>query len=120
MPVLRHARKFIDGLRPLDLEFFTAPAPPETLDDDRQVVKKPGMVCYVYDADGKAVIGFPGGHVRGPPVIRPALEFIAGANGSFCAADLPGDLSPHSKTVLLLRLIRDGLLCLAGPPGGFL
>jgi lysine-specific demethylase/histidyl-hydroxylase NO66 len=109
-PILRHARKFIDSLQPLIEEGFAVAAVPDGLDGDVVIAKPNGTVCYVYDEDGKSVIGFPGGSIRGPATIRPALEWIAHVEGPFRPADLPDDLSAQSKRVLVLRLVRDGLL----------
>jgi hypothetical protein len=68
------------------------------------------MICCVSDDGDRAVIWFPGGNVRGPARIKPALEFIAAARTPFRVDDLPGPLGANAKCVLVARLLRDGLL----------
>jgi hypothetical protein len=106
----RHARRFVDNLLPLELAAFEEPAAHGDLDGAKCIAKRHGMVCYLHDENDKVVIGFPGGKVSGPALIRPALEFIAAACGPFRLEDLPGDVSLRSKEVLVRRLVREGLL----------
>jgi hypothetical protein len=112
----RHARRFVDDLLPLALGDPDGPPVQGEVDGTSYVAKRHGMVCYLYDEDDKVVIGFPGGKMSGPSVIRPVLEFIAATDQPFRPADLPGNVSLRSKEVLVRRLLRDGLLF--APAGG--
>jgi Cupin superfamily protein len=106
----RHARRLVDNLLPLELGNLNGPSAQGELDGARNIAKRPGMVCYLYDDNDKIVIGFPGGKVSGPALIRPVMEFIAATGEPFRLADLPGDVSLRSKEVLVRRLVREGLL----------
>ena len=105
----RHARRMVDSLLPLELGNLDA-QPQGELDGSQRVAKRPGMVCYVHDDGDNVVIGFPGGKLSGPALIKSSLEFIAKSSEPFLLSELPGALSLQSKEVLVRRLVREGLL----------
>jgi ribosomal protein L16 Arg81 hydroxylase len=107
-PVTRHLTRFIDGLTPIGDALARPPA--NRIAATQKIARKEGMICQVHDSGDRAVIRFPGGHLRGPATIRAALRYIATAAEPFCLDDLPGPLSRRSKAVLVTRLIREGLL----------
>jgi hypothetical protein len=45
-----------------------------------------------------------------PAHVRPELEFVLAAEGSFRAADLPGELDDEGRVALVRRLVREGVL----------
>jgi ribosomal protein L16 Arg81 hydroxylase len=45
-----------------------------------------------------------------PGFVAPVLKFITTTSASFCADDLPDDLTASSKVVLCRRLLKEGLL----------
>jgi hypothetical protein len=53
---------------------------------------------------------FEGKTVALPAVAREDLEFIASADDTFTAAELPGDLNDETRLVLVRRLVREGFL----------
>jgi ribosomal protein L16 Arg81 hydroxylase len=61
-----------------------------------------------HDAEG-AAIRFAASRVNGPAAMSPALEHIRD-HSRFRVRDLPGELDDESKTVLVRRLVREGLL----------
>ena len=105
----RHARRLVDTLLPLELGNVEAHLQGE-LDGSQCVAKRQGMVCYLYDEGDNVVIGFPGGKLSGPALIKPLLQFIARASEPFLLSELPGALSLRSKEAVVRRLVREGLL----------
>lgn len=100
--------------RPLPSSYFAGEDPVDDLTAPDFVVKRAGAICSVHSTGQQAAILFPclsqGGALYGPPVIKPALQFIAEAAGPFSIQELPGDITEDGKVVLVARLIRDGLL----------
>ena len=113
-PIETHIRQFIDDLPMLEPGLFQST--PERTNHAQIYVKRAGMICCVYEADGKVVLKFPGGAISGPAAIRSAFEFVAEARGPFRTADLPGELSQNSRSVLIRRLLHEGLLELQSTP----
>jgi hypothetical protein len=111
-PVTRHLKQFIDELTPLGTG-FSAPLAASEIDEGQRIARKRGMPCQIHDDGDRVVIRFPGGHLRGPAATRPALRFIASAAEPFCLGEIPGPLSRRSRSVLVDRLVREGLLELA-------
>lgn len=85
------------------------------LDDETRLVRRPGTpVAFAVDADDERVRVLLGDReLRVPAWLRPALEQVAGRT-ELCAADLAGDLDEESRLVLCRRLVREGLLTVAG------
>lgn len=72
-----------------------------------------GLTCTVETRDGGALIHFGPSTVSGPRDLAPVFEFIRD-HRRFRVGELPDALSDSSKAVLARRLIREGLLRLAG------
>ena len=85
-------------------------APPRELEGDTRLVRPPGVVCYVTQADPYAMIQYTGGKLVGPGKIGPALRYIAEHGEPFPVRALPGELTEPEKLVLARRLVREGLL----------
>jgi ribosomal protein L16 Arg81 hydroxylase len=83
---------------------------------DSVLEKRPGILCMVECLPGGNVckILFAGRAVQGPVRLRAAMELIRDRD-RFRVAELPG-LGDESKPVLARRLVREGLLRLAGDP----
>jgi hypothetical protein len=109
----RHIQRLLDELPPLGDGL--AAAAPEAIGPAQRITKRAGMICQIQRDGDRAVIRFPGGHLRGPLLTLEALRFIATAEAPFRLADVPGPLSRESSGVLVRRLIREGLLELADP-----
>jgi hypothetical protein len=67
----------------------------------------------IFDLDG-ASLSFEGKTVAFPAGFEDEVGFVAGAEGPFTPADLPGDLDDEGRLVLVRRLVREGFLRLAG------
>jgi ribosomal protein L16 Arg81 hydroxylase len=104
---------FFGQLQPLPGGRFAPPTDVPELSSDTLLEKVPGMMCRVTQEGGWVVIAFPGGHLGGPSKIAPALRFVA-AQPRFTVADLP-ELGGAAQLVLARRLLREGLLVVAGP-----
>jgi len=110
--------QFFGQMQPLPRSQFTVLPEEEPLELDTILEKSRGAVCRVLqDGQGWVVIEFPGGQVGGPARIAAALNFIAQAQ-RFPVHALPG-LGAEAQRVLAGRLVRAGLLTIAGrPPTG--
>lgn len=74
------------------------------------VQKRKGAVCHVVEEEEAVAIQFPGNKVIGPKCIESALRFIASSENYFTVGSLPNSLSDNSKSILVRRLVREGLL----------
>lgn len=85
------------------------------LDDETRLVRRPGAPLRVVpDADeGRVRVLLGDREMRVPAWLRPALEQIADRT-ELRPADLAGDLDAESRLVLCRRLVREGLLTVAG------
>ena len=64
--------------------------------------------------DEHVLLWFHGKVIRMPAYLERDLRFISGAE-QFTADDLPGELDPSSRLVLLRRLLREGFLTVVTP-----
>jgi lysine-specific demethylase/histidyl-hydroxylase NO66 len=78
----------------------------DSLTVDTPLERRPTVIA---DLEG-ATLSFEGKHVTVPEHARADLEAIVEADGSFTAADLPGELDDESRLVLVRRLIREGFV----------
>ncbi|MGH3096145.1 MAG: cupin domain-containing protein [Streptosporangiales bacterium] len=85
------------------------------LDDETRLVRRSGApLAVAADADNERVRVLLGDReLRVPAWIRPALETIADRT-ELRPVDLAGDLDVESRVVLCSRLVREGLLTVAG------
>ena len=87
------------------------------LTDETALVRRPGVPCVLRTGDGEAgetvVVMLGDRELTVPARIRPALEHIAGVQ-RLSPADLSPWLDPESRLVLTRRLVREGLLQMAG------
>jgi hypothetical protein len=85
----------------------------EQVDLDTPLVRSAGASCRVFEAGGQVCIGFPGGVIRGPSLIREVFEYVAGTTSL-----RPRDLPPiagrdYDRLGVARTMIRDGLLRIA-------
>lgn len=76
------------------------------------LVRRHGVACFVTTSGRSAAIHFLGAAVTAPRRAERALRFVAAERG-FTPSALPG-LSEPSQLVLVRRLVREGLLQVAG------
>jgi bifunctional lysine-specific demethylase and histidyl-hydroxylase NO66 len=79
------------------------------LTDDAVVARPRELLCQVRIMPDQAAIEFAGNFVTGPPLLEPALEFIA-RHEQFTVGELPGELSSEDRVDLVSRLVSEGLL----------
>jgi lysine-specific demethylase/histidyl-hydroxylase NO66 len=75
------------------------------------VARRPTVL---FDLEGTTLV-FEGKEVTLPALARQEVEFVAGTEGPFTPADLPGELDGESRLVLVRRLVREGFLRLSEP-----
>src|SRR6185436_2190450 len=85
-----YRRRAMDAMPLLPSGLFEGRAPLGHAGEE--VEKRPGMVCWVEEADGRAVLRFPGGGLAAPSRTAEALRFVASAREAFHPLDLPGGL----------------------------
>jgi ribosomal protein L16 Arg81 hydroxylase len=76
---------------------------------DSMLEKRAGTLCYVMVDDTGATMHFPGGMVRAPSWVEPALRYVAEQEVIRVGA-LPELWDDESRIVLARRLVKDGLL----------
>lgn len=85
----------------------------EQVDLDTRLMRAAGASCTVFEAGGEVCIGFPGGVIRGPSLIREVFEYVA-----VTTTLRPRDLPPiagrdYDRLSVARTMIRDGLLRIA-------
>ncbi len=84
------------------------------LDDTTALRRRPGHPCVLLpDADGRLEVLLGDRSLHVPARLRPALEEVR-ARPALTPADLAEHLDPQSRLVLCRRLVREGLLEVAG------
>jgi hypothetical protein len=102
----RARRRFVAGRRPILEDQLACLRAAERLGTDDAVERRATVIA---DLDGAALV-FEGKRVELPERVREAVEFVAGAEGPFTAAELPGRLDAAGRLVLVRRLVREGYL----------
>ena len=67
------------------------------------------MLCRVYTEENSVVIQFPGGKLKGPHYIEPALRFITNSE-LFTVKSVADNITDKGKIVLIRSLVKQGLL----------
>jgi ribosomal protein L16 Arg81 hydroxylase len=81
----------------------------DELSPDSVVERRCGLTCRVQIQGNRATVRFGSNQVTGPAAIAPMVETLRDG-GRHRITDLPGILDLDSKTKLVRRLIREGLL----------
>ena len=84
----------------------------DQIDDATEVVRRPGATCRLMSTDGRLTAQLGDRRLRMPVSLAPAMTFVA-AHRDFAVNDLAGLLNEASRTVLVRRLVREGLLMVA-------
>lgn len=80
------------------------------LGQETLVERRPTVVVDLETAEDGVRLLFDGKELRLPPFVRVDVEFCAGVEEPFRAADLPGSLDAEGRLVLIRRLVREGFL----------
>jgi ribosomal protein L16 Arg81 hydroxylase len=99
----------IEKMLPLPGEQFTQINNLDHINPNTVVKKREGMLCYISREEDSVSIQFPGGKVKGPIYIEPALNFIANSE-DFLIKDISSNISDNSKLILIRFLLKQGLL----------
>lgn len=119
-------QRFVSSLRPLPDSYLRTGEMLAGLNLEDRVERRPGSYCHVERVEGGTVrLRFPGvggederrvsGYLEGPAHVAEAFAFVAASRGDFAVSALPGHLTGDAKLTLARRLIREGLLRVAGP-----
>ena len=106
-------RRFLEDMtHARDAHFTSRVLGAASLDEGSAFERRPDTSSDVYlAADGRAVLRFSGGgFFSGPSDLLEDLTFIAQAEGSMFAHDLPGRLDGKSRVLLVRKLVEAGFL----------
>jgi hypothetical protein len=99
----RRRRPVLDGqisqLRALD-----------RLDTSTELERRPSVLAMVEEEGDAIALAFHGKRLLLPSRLWREVDFLAGMDEPFTAADLPGDLDDAGRIVLAGRLVREGFL----------
>jgi hypothetical protein len=102
----RRRRRFVAGRRPILDGQLDELRGLSSIEPETPLERRPTVIA---ELDG-TTLSFEGKHIAFPEHVRDDLEHIVAAEGSFHAADLPGELDEEGRLVLVRRLIREGFL----------
>ena len=102
----RMRRRFVERRRPILEGQLAEMRALESIDAETLLERRPTVLAQL----AGTTLVFEGKEVVFPEAARAELEAVAGADGPFCAADLPGELDAEGRLVLVRRLIREGFL----------
>src|SRR5207247_7195500 len=102
----RMRRRFVERRRPILDGQLAEMRALESIDTETLLERRPTVIA---ELEGTTLV-FEGKHVAFPEAARAELEAVAGVDGPFCAAELPGELDAEGRLVLVRRLIREGFL----------
>jgi hypothetical protein len=104
---------FLRSLAVLPNDAFLAGEAADRLGPDTEVERCPGAIGRVFEGGGTSLV-YPGNRLDGPAKIATALHFMA-RTPRFRVRDLPDDLTPEAKLLLVRRLVLDRFLNVVGP-----
>jgi ribosomal protein L16 Arg81 hydroxylase len=102
----RRRRKLVSTRRPLLPDQLTQLQALDGLTLETPLERRPTVI---FDLEGSTLV-FEGKTVGLPALAQEDLEFLASADETFTAAELPGDLDDETRLVLVRRLVREGFL----------
>jgi hypothetical protein len=110
----RARRRFAASRRPILHDQLRQVRSLDRLSVDTRVERRPTAIAeFEEDAEG-AVLTFEGKEIRFPAKAAAAVEALVRADRPLAPADLPGQLDDAGRLVLARRLVREGLLRVAG------
>jgi lysine-specific demethylase/histidyl-hydroxylase NO66 len=115
----RMNRRFVTSRAPIREDQLSQVRALARLDHETLVERRPTIIAgFAGSGEGVALV-FEGKEVRFPADVHADVEFCAEIDEPFRPADLPGDLDPEGRLVLVRRLVREGFLRVtdAGPDG---
>jgi ribosomal protein L16 Arg81 hydroxylase len=102
----RRRRKLVSTRRPLLPDQLTQLQALDGLTLETPLERRPTVIFELESS----TLAFEGKTVALPALAQEDLEFLASADETFTAAELPGDLDDETRLVLVRRLVREGFL----------
>jgi bifunctional lysine-specific demethylase and histidyl-hydroxylase NO66 len=107
------ARRFWSGRAPVLTGHLGQLLELDRIDDGALLARRPGSVCQLVAGNGRLTVLLGDRELRMPSALEPAMRVVAGRD-SFRVSELAPYLDPRSRMVLVRRLVREGLLTVAG------
>jgi mannose-6-phosphate isomerase-like protein (cupin superfamily) len=107
------ARRFWSGRTPLLSGQLRELLELDRIDDGARLARRPGSVCELVAANGRLTAVLGDRELRMPAALEPAMRLVA-ARDSFVVGELAPWLDQAGRLVLARRLVREGLLTVAG------
>ena len=85
----------------------------DRIDDRARLARRGGSVCELAATNGRLAVQLGDRELRMPSALEPAMRVVAGRD-SFVVGELAPYLDRESRLVLARRLVREGLLTVAG------
>jgi len=85
----------------------------DRIDDGVQLARRAGSVCELVAGNGRLTVLLGDRELRMPAALEPAMRLVAGRD-SFRVGELAPHLDLPGRLVLVCRLVREGLLTVAG------
>jgi hypothetical protein len=111
----RRRRRFVQTRRPIREDGLSQLRAVERLRETSLLARRETVIADLEEADdGGLTLVFEGKEIRFPQHAGPELRSCVAAEEPFRAGDLPGDLDPEGRLVLVRRLVREGFLRVVG------
>jgi len=107
------ARRFWSGRTPLLSGQLRQLLELDRIDDGVRLARRPGSVCELVAGNGRLTVLLGDRELRMPSALEPAMRVVAGRD-SFQVGELAPHLDLQGRLVLVRRLVREGLLTVAG------
>jgi bifunctional lysine-specific demethylase and histidyl-hydroxylase NO66 len=106
-------RRFWSGRAPLLTGQLRALLELDRIDDGARLARRAGSVCELVAGDGRLTALLGDRELRMPAALEPAMRVVA-SRDSFVLGELAPWLDQEGRLVLARRLVREGLLTVAG------
>jgi len=107
------SRRFWSGRPPLLTGHLRQLLELDRIDDGAQLARRAGSVCELVAGNGRLTVLLGDRELRMPSALEPAMRLVAGRD-SFRVGELAPHLDLPGRLVLVRRLVREGLLTVAG------
>jgi hypothetical protein len=111
----RMRRRFVRTRRSIAPDALRQRRALEGLDTSTSLERRSTVIAELVAADGRIGLLFEGRRIDFPDVATADVQYVSTVEGSFTAADLPGELDDAGRLVLARRLVREGFLRIREP-----
>lgn len=109
-----HVERWLSGRAQLGRRTIVQRAAPLQIDDETELRVRTGAICELRVGSDRLIVLLGDRRLEMPRWLEPAMRRIGGSEGVFVLGDLASVADPESRAVLGRRLIREGLLEIAG------